>query len=684
MQPSVSSARLQLARIGVNRLIDGVVMASSPAASAAESTDTISEDAIRDALARILESSMFVQSEKLRRFLRFTVDTTLAGDAEMLKEYLIGTEVYGRKPPYHPGADSIVRSEARRLRGKLKDYYESVGKDDPVFIYYRPGSYVPGFRPGRGLNRAGSATPADSGELFLRGPGTAKERGIRVAVLPFVDVSHGTVSGSCAHFITDELIHELVRTDGLRVTTASSVAPLVTQTLDIPSLARTLDVHIVFEGTVREENNQLRITSRVVFADGFQIWSERFDTKPDSPSLFTVCERIASALISRIGPEQSFSRTQKAPPGASLLAVYPLVLAAEASLDNGTVADAQLALSKFQEATEIEPSHVRAICGVALCYCKMALRGIPHSAAAVSRAEQAAQRAAALDPHMTLVPACMGSVLALEWKWGDAENSFQKALGLGEHAGTYRQYALVLAALGRFAEAWSYLHKAQRIDPFSYRQKAAYTKLLHLARDYDQGMKQISEQLVYGPLPLESDIYRAMMLISLDRLDEAQQIAEGLRDRVAADPVMMSAVAEVLAMCGHTGTALQIARDYNLLSGNSPISKFRQALLSLALDHAENAISLLYAAYQEREAELIWLARDPRLDTIREDARFAMLLNEVMRDAWSELENPATREERRITRTTLQASSTQRESPRRSGGPDTHLHVLRQCHRPSA
>jgi len=64
------------------------------------------------------------------------------------------------------------------------------------------------------------------------------------------------------------------------------------------------------------------------------------------------------------------------------------------------------------------------------------------------------------------------------------------------------------------------------------------------------------------------------------------------------------------------------------------------------LDHAENAISFLYAAYQEREAELIWLARDPRLDTIREDARFAMLLNEVMRDASSELENPATREER--------------------------------------
>jgi hypothetical protein len=327
---------------------------------------------------------------------------------------------------------------------------------------------------------------------------------------------------------------------------------------------------------------------------------------------------------------------------------------------------------------------VRSICGIAQCYCKMALRGIPHSAAAVSRAEQAVQRAAALDPHMILVPACMGSVLALEWKWGDAEKSFHEALGLGEHAGTYRQYALVLAALGRFAEAWSYVHKAQRIDPFSYRQKLAYTKLLHLARDYDQGVKQISEQLVYGPLPLESDIYRAMMLISLERLDEAQQIAEGLPGRAGAHPVMMSAVAEVLAMCGQTGTALQIARDYRLLAANSPISQFRRALLSLALGDVENAISFLYAGYEEREAELIWLARDPRLDMIRGDARFAMLLNEVMRDERSELENPTTLEEGRIMRATLQASSTQRESPRRAAGPDTHLQVLRPRRLPSA
>ncbi|HWY53428.1 MAG TPA: hypothetical protein VNZ03_03145 [Terriglobales bacterium] len=265
----------------------------------------ISEEAIREELSRILESSMFIQSDRLSRFLRFTVEATLAGDAEMLKEYLIGTEVYDRKPPYHPNIDSIVRSEARRLRSKLKEYYESVGKDDPVLIYYRLGSYAPVFRPNRRHDGNDNLKDDSRSDLFIEG------RGIRTAVLPFVDASGGGLSGACAQIITDELIHEIGRTEGFRVTTASSITPLVAQALDLPSVARKLDALIVFEGTVREDNNLLHITSRVVNAEGFLIWSERFETKPDTQSLFKVSERIASSLISRVRPEKSSIRKQK-------------------------------------------------------------------------------------------------------------------------------------------------------------------------------------------------------------------------------------------------------------------------------------------------------------------------------------------------------------------------------------
>jgi len=269
------------------------------------SVGEIAQEAIHDELSRILKSSIFVQSGRLSKFLRYTVETTLAGAAETLKEYSIGTEVYERKPPYHPSVDSIVRSEARRLRSKLKEYYESVGVDDRILINYRLGSYVPIFRPNDRHDHNGTLKDFSRRELLVEG------RGIRTAVLPFVDASGSELSRACAQTITNELIHELGRAEGFRVNAASSIAPLVAEAIDLPSAARKLDAQIVFEGIVRVDNNQLHITAGVVNADGFLIWSERFETEPDIRSLFKVSERIASALISRVPPEKSSIRTRE-------------------------------------------------------------------------------------------------------------------------------------------------------------------------------------------------------------------------------------------------------------------------------------------------------------------------------------------------------------------------------------
>jgi TolB-like protein len=260
-----------------------------------EFDEPISEHAIRAELFRILESSLFVQSDRLGRFLRFTVEKTVAGESETLKEYLIGTEVYQRPSSYCPSEDSIVRSEARRLRTKLREYYDSAGKNDPVSIHYRPGSYVPLFR--NQSEPVVNATAIASGALER----FTAERDIRISVLPFSDATCSGASGAYAQLITDELIHELVRTDGVRVTAASAVAPLVARAIDVRTLARILNVEFIFEGTVREDNNLLRIIYRVAnAADGFHIWSERVDTEFDLQGLSEVSERIASSLVNRI------------------------------------------------------------------------------------------------------------------------------------------------------------------------------------------------------------------------------------------------------------------------------------------------------------------------------------------------------------------------------------------------
>ena len=91
-------------------------------------------DSIRAACARISSSKVFENSERMIRFLRFVVDKTLAGQTDQIKEYVLGVEVFDRDPSFDPKIDTIVRVEARRLRRKLKEYYDSEGAQDAVRI----------------------------------------------------------------------------------------------------------------------------------------------------------------------------------------------------------------------------------------------------------------------------------------------------------------------------------------------------------------------------------------------------------------------------------------------------------------------------------------------------------------------------------------------------------------------
>jgi len=83
--------------------------------------------------------------QRLVQLLRFLVDSTLKGDAVHLKETTIGVAVFGRNPDYDPKVDTIVRSQAWRLRSKLKKYYSSEGAMDPIVIEVPIGHYVPTF-----------------------------------------------------------------------------------------------------------------------------------------------------------------------------------------------------------------------------------------------------------------------------------------------------------------------------------------------------------------------------------------------------------------------------------------------------------------------------------------------------------------------------------------------------------
>jgi len=111
----------------------------------AEVADQIPTSTVQEQVTRILASSVFAHSARMRSFLQYIVDETLAGRGRALKEYGIALSVYGKPCSFDPRIDSLVRVEASRLRSKLQKYYQGEGCRDPVLIRIPTGGFIPQF-----------------------------------------------------------------------------------------------------------------------------------------------------------------------------------------------------------------------------------------------------------------------------------------------------------------------------------------------------------------------------------------------------------------------------------------------------------------------------------------------------------------------------------------------------------
>jgi serine/threonine-protein kinase len=180
------------------------------------------------------------------------VNCHLAGRGQELKEYVIGLEVFDRSTAHDPRLDPIVRVEARRLRTKLRAFYESDGAHDPVLIEYPRGTYVPQvrWRP--------AARPLEIPAL--------------IAVMPFASAREESCT-SFAEGLTRELMHELEHCVAVRVLGADSHR----------ARAR---IEALLTGTVDCAGPHLRVTAELLSTGSSQnLWSAAFQSACRDPQM---------------------------------------------------------------------------------------------------------------------------------------------------------------------------------------------------------------------------------------------------------------------------------------------------------------------------------------------------------------------------------------------------------------
>jgi TolB-like protein len=263
-----------------------------------------SAGATLEQLAKILDSRIFRKSERMRRFLRFIVETTLAGKQSEIGEYSLGLEVYDRTDEFDPRLNSIVRVDAARLRSKLREYYETEGNFDVIHIEIPKGTYKPvvtNDNAPRSFNHQAEAFPRRAEKA--------------IAIMPFLDLSPQRDQWQLGRGISEEVALSFSRIPSLFVVSSISVVALKRRRLDVPTIGRRLGLDAIIEGSIRKSSRRFRIVVRLTDAiTGYQLWSQAVerrvgDVLPLQKRIATlVGKAVRIKLCGRRDPKSSVSK----------------------------------------------------------------------------------------------------------------------------------------------------------------------------------------------------------------------------------------------------------------------------------------------------------------------------------------------------------------------------------------
>jgi serine/threonine-protein kinase len=575
---------------------------TSASKSAGQVQDRIPDKVIHHQLNRILASKTFSQVDRLKRFVGFIVEESLAKRGGDLKEYVIGVQVFGKEDSFDPRTDPIVRVQARRLRARLTKYYADEGQADEVLVEIPKGGYAPLFK-------------RREREVITPSFGAAMMSKNTVAVLPFADLSADGSLGRFCRGLRDEIIQSLTPLKALRVLSAPD-------RLDRTDRSDHPDAVIVIEGSVRIFGDRMRILAQMVDAvNACYLWSESGDWPVSDP--LPAQESIAKAIVARLQPElsESFRPTR----ASENLAARSLYVQGRYHLNQRTEVSLHKAVEFFERAIVEDAQFSLAHSGLADAYSLLGHYGVLGPAEVLGRAAASAAAAVMLDSQSAEAHATHAHVnVTQDWDWSAAEREFLRAMQLNpKYPTAHHWYATsCLVPTGRLEEALQQMLLAQSLDPVSSI-IAKDVALMHFyRRDLDAALDQCDHTIELNPY--FAPAYLTLGLIQEQRKEFEESVAAFRRavNLSPNTPRTHAALARTLALSGKTGEARQGLRTLGALAKARYVSPFEFMMIYFALGETERAHQWLAKACDDRCWDLLALGVDPRFEGLKEEPRF--------------------------------------------------------------
>lgn len=574
------------------------VRTSSSAAPANPASQSKDVEKFRAQLERILGSKSFRQVDRLHRFLGFIVNETLAGRGDLLKEYLIGVEVFGKETSFDPRMDPIVRVQARRLRARLSRYYREEGQNDEVIIELPKGGYAPIFQNAEPVE----AKQALASVLVSRNT---------ISVAPFTDNSEQQDLKYFCRGLTEQILHTLANGKKLRVT------------LSTPPENRSDNAAMRVSGSVQRHRDTVRITTHLVDTmTGCHFWSASLDRELDDP--FAVQEEVARSVLERLQGEITNAGGRRDRPTENL-AAYNFYLQGRHRLDQRTDESLRKAVEFFEKAAAEDPHYSQAYSGLADAYGLLGHYGVLSPSEVWTKAASHAAWAVLLDDESAEAHTSLAHAKSTQdWDFLGAEREFQRALGLDPRYPTAHHWyaASCLAPLGRLDEALQEIRLAHTLDPISSIISRDLGMSYYYRREFEAALDQCDRTIEENPHFISA--YWTLGLVQEQRgdLDESAAAFQRAIQLAPQNPRMRSGLARTLAISGHREEAVEILGELHAMARKRYVSPFELASIHFALGDRDKGYEWLTRAFQDRCFELIVAKVDPRFDGLRGDALF--------------------------------------------------------------
>ena len=232
--------------------------------------------------------------------------------------------------------------------------------------------------------------------------------GKSIAVLAFTDLSPNKDQEYFSDGMAEEILNALSHVKDLKVAGRTSAFYYKGRNEDLRAIGKALDVAHVLEGSVRKQDDRVRITAQLIRTeDGFHLWSESYDG--DLKDVFALQEKIARAITDQLQVIlEGEQHTRLVPITTSDPQAYALYLQATSIFDRRDAAHFRDALAALDQAIAIDPGYARAHSRRATLYASMGSYLVIDPVEANAKAIAAANAALAIDPRMAEPHAALG------------------------------------------------------------------------------------------------------------------------------------------------------------------------------------------------------------------------------------------------------------------------------------